>query len=450
MLINFTVSNFKSIKDELLFNMAPAKRLQTMKEHVLVAKTKKKAEAMPVGAIYGANGSGKSNFIEALAFMKERVQSDDVMTALPFRLADDAQEEKPSTFTVLFSFQKVVYSYGFSVQGRIIRQEWLSAYFTAKETMLFERYWEDDEPRIDFGHRLISNTKGGKSFLGFIFQGLKEEQLFLREAVKRNVSLLEPVQEWFSDYVFVIRPSSRAVALEVALQSQPKALQKMNEQLLAMGINLEKLEIHRKKFNSNQYANQLDEEESERFRSALENMQEDEVIELSVKSFGRPQYIQKKDNELSLISFEVCHKRQDGKQVNFDISTASSGFMRMLDLLPALDFAEKEDTLIVVDEIESSLHTLLSQYFIKQYVEIVTRSQNGSQLIFSTHDTNLLNSDILRSDEIWFMEKDSCFSSQLCNLVEFEQTTGLNYEKGYLAGRFGGIPIVQGNGLRIG
>ncbi|MGB4407760.1 MAG: AAA family ATPase, partial [Sphaerochaeta sp.] len=138
-----------------------------------------------------------------------------------------------------------------------------------------------------------------------------------------------------------------------------------------------------------------------------------------------------------------------GKHVNFDISTASSGFMRMLDLLPALDFAQMEDTLIVVDEIERSLHTLLSQYFIKKYIETVTKSQNGSQLVFSTHDTNLLDSDLLRSDEIWFMEKDSCFSSQLCNLVEFKQTTGLNYEKGYLEGRFGAIPMFHGNGLRL-
>ena len=121
----------------------------------------------------------------------------------------------------------------------------------------------------------------------------------------------------------------------------------------------------------------------------------------------------------------------------------------MLDLLPALDKANTNDTLIVVDGMEWALHTLLSQHFIKYFVEIVTKAQNGSQLVFSTHDTNLLDSDILRSDEIWFMEKDSCSSSQLCNLVEFKQTTGLNIEKGYLAGRFGGIPIFHGNALRI-
>ena len=134
MLINFTVSNFKSIKDEILFNMAPAKRLQTMKEHVLVANTKKKAEGMPVAAIYGANGSGKTNFIEALAFMKDRINNDDVVAAIPFRLADDDQEKQPSTFSVLFSFEKVVYAYGFSIEGRIVRQEWLSAYKEDKNT----------------------------------------------------------------------------------------------------------------------------------------------------------------------------------------------------------------------------------------------------------------------------------------------------------------------------
>ncbi|MDY0289166.1 MAG: ATP/GTP-binding protein [Sphaerochaeta sp.] len=449
MLINFTVSNFKSIKDEILFNMAPAKRLQTMKDHVLVANTKKQAEAMPVGAIYGANGSGKTNFIEAISFMKERIKNDDVIPAIPFRLADDDQEKLPSTFSVLFSFQKVVYGYGFSVQGRVVTQEWLSAYFSAKETMLFERYLEDGKPQIDFGQKLISSTKGGKSFLGFIFQGMQEDQLFLREAVKRDVSLLQPVEKWFSEHVFVLDPSSRAIALEVILQRQPQTLQHMNDQLLEMGMHLEKLETKEKKFNFDQYASQLDEKDAESFRNSLEEMQEDDIIELSITRFGRPQCVQKKNNELYLTTLEICHERQDGTHVSFDISTASNGFMRMLDLLPALAFAKNEDTLIVVDEIESSLHTLLSQYFIKAFIETVTRSQNGSQLVFSTHDTNLLDSDLLRSDEIWFMEKDSCSSSQLCNLVEFILSTGLNYEKGYLAGRFGAIPIFHGNSLRI-
>lgn len=362
MLINFTVSNFKSIKDEIFFNMAPAKRLQTMKEHVLVVKTKKKAEAMPVGAIYGANGSGKSNFIEALAFMKERVHSDDSVAAIPFRLTYDAQEE----------------------------------------------------------------------------------QLFLREAVKRDVSLLQPVEEWFVTHLYIIRPSSRITALEVTLQRQPKALEKMNNQLRKMGMNLEKLETKEKKFNIDQYTSQLDEEESDHFRSNLEEMPEGEVIELSMKSYGRPQYVQKNSDGLYLITFEVCHERQDGKQVNFDISTASSGCMRMLDLLPAFDKAKTPDTLMLVDGMERDIHTLSSQYFIKQFIEIVTKDQNGSQLIFSTHDTNLLDSGLLRSDEIWFMEKDASSASQISSLSEFTLTTGLNYANGYLAGRFGAIPKVQG------
>ena len=442
MLINFTVSNFRSIKDEILFNMAPAKRLQVMKEHVLVAKTKRKAEAMPVGAIYGANGSGKSNFIEALAFMKERVQSDEAIAAIPFRLTDDDQEKQPSTFSVLFSFQEVVYSYGFSVQGRIVKQEWLSAYFTAKETMLFERYWEGDEPLIEFGQKLISSTKGGKAFLGFIFQGIKEDQLFLREAGKRDVTLLKPVEDWFVAHVQIIRPTSRAMALEVILQSQPKALQKMNDQLHEMDMNLEKLETKEKIFNASQYASQLDEEESERFRRTLEEMSEGEVIELSEKTYGRPQYIQKKNGVLYLISFEICHTRQDGKQVNFEISTASSGLLRLLQLLPVLNKAEAHDTLIVVDGLEKDLHTLLTQYIIKFFIKKVTKAQNGSQLVFTTHDTNLLYMNLLRTDEIWFMEKYSASERQLCSLAEFKLTTGMNYEKGYLSGRFGGIPMV--------
>jgi len=444
MLINFTVSNFKSIKDEILLNMAPAKRLQSMKDHVVVADTKKKVEAMPVGAIYGANGSGKTNFIEALAFMKERIQSDGVTAAIPFRLADDDQEKLPSTFSVLFSFQKVVYAYGFSVQGKIVTQEWLSAYFSAKETMLFERYLEDGKPQISFGQKLISSTEGGKSFLGFIFQGMQEDLLFLREAVKREVSLLQPVQEWFTEHVFVLGSTSRAIALDFMLQRQPQALQHMNDQLREMGMHLEKLVIKENIFNVEHYVSQLDEREATSFLRILDGMQEGEVLELAKSSGLFPHVIQKRSDALYVITLEVCHIRKDGKQVGFDISTASSGFLRLLELLPALNKAEANDTLIVVDGLEKDLHTLLTQYIVKSFIKKVTKAQNGNQLVFTTHDTNLLYMDLLRTDEIWFMEEYSASERQLCSLAEFKLTTGMNYEKGYLSGRFGGIPCFRG------
>lgn len=174
MLINFTVSNFRSIKDEILFNMAPAKRLQTMKEHVLVAKTRRKAEAMPVGAIYGANGSGKSNFIEALAFMKERVQSDEIIAAIPFRLTDDAQEEKPSTFSVLFSFQEIVYAYGFSIQDELSSKNGCQHTSRQKRRCCLNGTGKVMKITLNLGRNLSPVLKGERLSLGSYFKVSKK------------------------------------------------------------------------------------------------------------------------------------------------------------------------------------------------------------------------------------------------------------------------------------
>ncbi len=449
MLINFTVSNFRSFKEEALLNLAPAKRIKEKSEHVLHSPKNKKVDVLPVSVIYGKNGSGKTTFIDALFFMKLRVSQDIYPSVTPFRLADTMQENKPSRFSILFKYHDIVYDYGFSLHKKVVQEEWLSAYFSSKPSLLFERYNENGKPVATFGQALIAATPKGKNYLGFIMEGIKQEELFLREAVKRNVKILSPIIEWFSDHCFIIMPESKVQALELLLHDQSETLQKINERIKEMDLDIDELDSVRKPFDIEKFCSRFEDAEAAQYHSMFEEMQENQAVPLNDEYANPHGVVLKTADGFEMVKLEAGYTRQDGKHIQFDMSLASSGMNRMLHLLPALDLIHGEDTVFVIDELERSLHTLLAQYFIKNFITETTNSQMGNQLIFSTHDTNLLDADIFRSDEIWLIEKDPGHQSHLCNLVEFKLTTGLNYEKGYLSGRFGAIPVFHGNQLRI-
>jgi len=449
MLINFSVSNFRSFKEEALLNLSPAKRIKEKKEHILRSKKHKSIEGLPVSVMYGKNGSGKTTMIQALHFMKTRISQDEYPSVSPFRLADDQQEALPSRFSILFKFRDIVYDYGFALHKRTVQEEWLSAYYSSKPSLLFERYIENGKPSATFGASLISATNKGKSYLNFIMQGLKHEELFLREAVKRNVDLLAPIVEWFTEHCFIIMPDSRIQALELILHDNNDTLHNMNEMINAMDLDVDELKCVRTPFDVDKFCSHLEPSEATKFRSTCEEMEQNEALSFDEDMFHPHGIVRKHGDEFEMVKLEAGYIRTDGKEVQLDLSLASSGMNRMLHLLPALDLIHGEDMVFVIDELERSLHTLLAQHFIRKFIKDSCSSQQGNQLIFSTHDTNLLDADIFRSDEIWLIEKDRQHASHLCNLVEFKLTTGLNYEKGYLSGRFGAIPFFHGEQLRI-
>jgi hypothetical protein len=136
------------------------------------------------------------------------------------------------------------------------------------------------------------------------------------------------------------------------------------------------------------------------------------------------------------------HRRSDGKTVDFELAVESDGTRRLLDLAPALQDAWKRDRVFVIDELDRSLHSHLSRLFIENVIGGITKKDARGQFIMTTHDTNLLDRKLLRRDEIWFMEKDGAGASHLTCLAEYKISEGLNYENGYLNGRFGAIPFL--------
>jgi hypothetical protein len=136
------------------------------------------------------------------------------------------------------------------------------------------------------------------------------------------------------------------------------------------------------------------------------------------------------------------HRRSDGQAIDFDLTAESGGTRQLLDLAPALPDVWENDRVFLVDELDRSLHTHLSRLFLETVIAGITEKGARGQFIMATHDTNLLDRKLLRRDEIWFMEKDDAGASHLTSLADYKVSEGLNYENGYLNGRFGAIPFI--------
>ena len=450
MLINFTVKNFKSFNEELMLNLSAAKRFSL--GGTIPAETYR-INILPVTGIYGANGSGKSNLVNAADFMRRKVIGEYTPFPVPFKLDCQPKESEPSSFSVLFIDNKnIMYHYGFSVCGNEILEEWLSAYYEGRrESVLFERFREDLEEKkfeYNFGQKFIKATeKGKKAYLDFTTAGLKSSRLLITELAERQGNTAaSDVFNWFRSNLMIIKPGAVYSAIPFAFMVDKEFTDEVTKLLRNMDFDFDGFKISSRNVDMDYILSRTTGNAEERGKIKTE-------IEGSGESFwdsamNRYSMFHKTaDGQLTEKTLLLKHIRKDGSTVLLTIDEASSGFRRMLDLVILLMNNDRmKNTTVVIDEIEQSLHTVISKNLIEALKENSIENDCKSQLVFITHDTNLLDLDLLRRDEIQFMEKDRVTGeSHITNFAEFKIVPGLNVEKGYLEGRFGAIPLLHHN-----
>ena len=441
MLLRFSVENYRSFRKEATFDMIPADLSDEGKQdHLIVDDSgagKKKGRlvnALPISAIYGANASGKSNLVKALEFVSKFVlrggdqdkaeSNKKQIPRIPF-LLDDQGKDSPSRFEIVFKMEGVVYTYGFSVTNEKVMEEWLFAYYTPKtETTLFERKYDQG-----------NTAEHGKTFFeyGPKLAELKEEkpekwvhdnELFLTFAYEK-IAVLAPVYRWFERLIIV---SLRSYYSQLAkrINEEPDFKQFVSDLLSMADTGISGIIGKKEEITPEQD-----------LREHLREIQ-DNIL------FERTQNSDKK----YLYYLQSEHVTNQGKIIEFPIKFESEGTRRLLHLLPILYMVTQKDQIFIVDELDNSLHTMLSRWFIENFIKLGMRRKQ-SQFIYTTHDTNLLDRSLLRRDEIWFTEKDASGSTHFTRLSEYQGTENLNFEKGYLNGRFGAIPFIQTNGDNI-
>ncbi len=453
MLIQFTVENFLSFKDKTVFSLL-ATSDEAHPEHLIPSALRKNRNVLRAAAIYGPNASGKSNLIKAMKFARDLIlegtEPDKYIAVTPYKLG--AYLDQPSRFQFIFTYKDIEYSYGFKLNSVQIIEEFLYATPAGKEVKYFERFTSDElKTEVTFGPSLTKGSKERRQFLRYKEADTRPNQLLLTAIFEGNmkdtVEELKPVMRWFKSVLTIIEAESKYRHLDIRINNT-EALQDFlaaflrtsdtgiqdvitKEVPLDWDRDLPWVPPNVRDQIIKQFKNQISDEEA-----IPRRVQGITIPGIQPNSFT----IREDENgRLILLQLLLRHTGEDGNAVDFRMNEESEGTQRVVHLVPMLfDLSEGRDRVIVLDELDRRLHPHLSRLI----VQAALRCHNKNQLLFTTHDTNLLDLELLRRDEIWFVEKDKAGRSALYSLAEFKVRPDLQIEKGYLNGRFGAIPFI--------
>ncbi|ATB42704.1 hypothetical protein CYFUS_008183 [Cystobacter fuscus] len=414
MLIQFRVENHRSLRDEQVLSLVAA-NLGGAEDPRLLRPPELGEALLPAVALYGANASGKSNVLNALAFMREAVLRShrfwDPEAGVPqesFALSSKAQ--KPSLYEVDFLVGGVRFRYGFVLSAARIEEEWLHAWPHGRKQLWFER--EGD--RFDFGKHLHGENE--------TIRGLtRVNSLFLSAAAQNNHAALLPLFGWF-----------RSAHLE--LRRGP---------LLG-------LEPSRAAFLGDLFSGQLalfeeDNTARKHEREAIVHLLRSADLGILDMKVELPRPILPGRFDPRKVEILLRHQAEAGHEVWLPLEWESAGTVTLLGLATRLVRMLRRGGLLCIDELEANLHPALGFELLRLFQD-PRHNPKGAQLLFTTHDTNLLGNVLgeppLRRDQIWFTEKDRTGATQLYPLTDFRPRKEENLERGYLQGRYGAIPFL--------
>lgn len=432
-----------SFDQETVFSMLAA----TGDEHSnhLVRDTPRKGDSvLRAAALYGANGAGKTSLVRAIAVAQNLIldgtRAGHTIPVIPFKLGLDT--DRPTKFEFTFQTSGISYNYGFRADETRIIEEWLFETPKSRELLLFQRTTSDQgNVDVEFGATLTGGISKNKRFLDFVAQGTRPNQLFLTEAHERNVSRVLPVTAWFDNVLVVVPAEASANALEPGLLMFRPNIDFILTLLRDAGTGIDHIDTVEEPFDFDRLMPQITSDNKTAILKEVASLGPTDALGVSGLNGRRFFLLRGGDGGPIRLAMDLHHRTADGRLVRFDIEDESEGTGRLINLLPALLMLKTQpEKVVVLDELDRRFHTLLSRAFVQSALDCDSEHRQ-SQLIFTTHDTNLLDLDLLRRDEIWFVEKDRGGASHLSSLAEYKVRTDLKIEKGYLNGRFGAIPF---------
>jgi len=406
MLIEFRISNHRSIKDEQVLAASASGRLQNDDDSRPRIVNGHDDPILPTLAIYGANASGKTNVLEALKFMSDAIVSshrlwepDSGVPREPF--AWDDGKKNASTFEVEFVIHECRYQYGFSVDSKKVLEEWLYAF-----PLGHKRTWFEREGNIyEFGDSLKGQTKLIEEITG-------SNALYLSAASQHRHEQLFPIYSWFrsiDDFNFHFRRRRRR-------HTRPPRMHSI----------------------LSQDKNELEENGRSTLSKFIQLLQ---VSDLGVQDVRREQT---ESDEFRRNTYFLKHRVEDDEPW-IALDEESNGTRAMFRIgFPVLD-ALDHGSVLLVDELESSLHPLLAFELVKLF-NSPKSNPNNAQLIFTTHDSNLLGTTLgeplVRRDQVYLTEKRKNGATEIYPLTDYKPRKAENLERGYLQGRYGAIPFL--------
>lgn len=439
MLIRATIENFMSFNDRTEILLTPG-RTRNLPEHIIPAASRRGLSILKSAVIYGANAGGKSNFTKALLFLKRLVTSRRGRSFIQFEKfkLDRQALERPSRLEVEFHYRGHNYAYGFVFDRQRIHEEWLYRFDKQRDWKVFERKTHQDQVEVTFEHLEVSAKNLDR--LRFIGADTLPHELFLKASNHRNIKDIEGVfhllnaYRWFDEALTVIFPDSKFLGTKVSIDSDQAMREVYQWFLSAFETGIAGLETFSVDFFSNEV--KLPEEIKEKVAQDLEVGERAMISSLDNITYS---LIRKDNGEIDAVKLMTKHKiKGSDEYANFEVNEESDGTQRIMDFIPAIVELAQEDKVFVIDEINRSLHPNLTAKLFELFFQ---RSKGvRSQLICTTHASELLDQKLLRKDEIWFVTKDAAGASTFYSLEEFNQRKDVDIRTGYLKGRYEAIP----------
>ena len=444
MLIGFSVSNFKSFLDQQSISFL-ASRISRHKDHIKEIANKK---VLKSGLIFGANAGGKSNLIKAVAFSRNIILHGLNRTDTNkkyFRINQDANKI-PGVFEYRLIANDTEYSYGFafSYASKEFLSEWLVKISGDTETILFDRNVDESGNSTVSSNIVEDNSDENvdrlkvylEDFEDGISDALKKKTILSdiaqRSTIKSGVFKdIIDVYKWFQDLI-VIFPESKYVNLDSVVEDNDSK-DSFSNYLLNVDTGIESIESRLMDFDLDKLLSDIPKEKAEQIKNEIANRITHSPVTLRIND----QRFVLKQNENGEIVYSKMLLNHGNANDLFEYSDESDGTQRLFDLIPIF-LAQKNNRVILIDEIDRSLHTNLTRKFIELFF-VVSRDRS-SQLIATTHDSNLLDLDLLRQDEIWFVKREKDHSSIIYSLNRYKERFDKKIEKEYLLGRYDAIP----------
>lgn len=429
MLIQFTVKNYKCFKEETTLSMVASNYDRTTRwEDSVIEVPKFNLNLLRSVVIYGANASGKSKLVEALDFTRHLIrssskdkQSGELIDTEPFsfRLSTETEKE-PSLFEINFIIDNEMYRYGFEVNQKEIISEWLYHRPATKEVELFYRDYQSFEvhPKLKKIKFIVDNEM------------IRNNALLLSVAAQFNDKIAEKIINWARKDLNVLSglQDSQYMIFSIDLLNREIFKPEVLQFIKSADLNIEDLKPV--KMNVDQLPDEFP----------------NELRELMTKKI-------KEDENTFFSDVTVFHKKYDSNKQLVNIEKfsmdddESSGTKKYFAFAAPLILTLKNGETAVIDELDSKLHPNLVCKIVSTFNSKET-NPNDAQLIFNTHDTNLLTSGLFRRDQIWFTEKDRYGASTLYSLSDFKTENGdkarigEDYAANYIKGKYGAIPYL--------
>jgi len=431
MILRAKFENILSFNSETEINFIAGKGT-SLPEHVYRAEKRDDISVLRSSIIYGANASGKSNTIRCISILK-----DIALGGFPknswnvFKLATDKKTD--SKLEIEIKVDSLYYSYGivFSIKG--IKEEYLYQVNSRTKKKIFERKTEADV--IDYSFGEIDGDDEARQFVKFLSNGTPIDRSFISEYHKRNgkgIKAIDDVYIWFDDDLKIIFPETRFQGLSFRLEKDDEFSEATRKLLHFFNTGISDI----KRVLTSREETDLP---KELISQILSEAKPDETCCVA-SSDQQSVYFFETDKEglTKIYKQKTVHKNIHDEDVIFDMDEESDGSIRLLDFIPMLIDLQFNSAVYLIDEIDRSMHPMMSRKMLEYYFSQLSKDKN-TQLICTTHESHLLDTSFIRTDEVWFVEKEKDGSTQLTLLADYKPREDIR--KSYLQGRYGAIPF---------